>query len=212
MLKILAAATLGLALATGAHAQGDYPSKPIRFVLVSSAGSGGDAIGRLLADKMAPIVKGTFVMDNRPGAGGAIAPPTRSRRHAPDGYTIGLGGFTSHVLLPASEAEAGLRPGQGLRAGRPVRHRVDPADRDQRLSGEQLKEFIALVEEVAEALQYASWGIGSTGHFCGELLNQRAQEQDEPHALQVGGADPDRHAAAGSQARPTSTWRRARPW
>jgi len=173
VLKILAAATLGLALVNSAHAQGDYPSKPIRFVLVSSAGSGGDAIGRLLADKMAPLLKASFVVDNRPGAGGALAGDAVAKA-PPDGYTIGLGGFSSHVLLPITKPKFPYDPvkdfamvGQfGTASILLVASNDYPAS--------NLKEFIAYAKKSPEAPLYASWGTASTGHFCGELLSQRA--------------------------------------
>ena len=100
--KALAAVTLLICLAAHhAQAQSDYPSKPIRFILISAAGSGGDTLGRLLADKMGPLLKTNLVVDNRPGAGGAIA-TDMAAKSPPDGYTISLGGATTHVLLPAS--------------------------------------------------------------------------------------------------------------
>src|SRR2546425_10209307 len=82
-----------------AHAQADYPSKPIRFVLVASAGGGGDAIARLISERMAPLVKGTFYIDNRPGAGGALATDIVAKAPS-DGYTILLGSYTASVLMP----------------------------------------------------------------------------------------------------------------
>jgi len=96
-LFVLAVAALS---AFAAQAQADYPTAPIRIINISSPGAGGDAIARMLADKMTPIVKGTFIMDNRPGAGGAIAADAGAKAK-PDGYTLLFGGFTSHVLLAA---------------------------------------------------------------------------------------------------------------
>jgi len=172
MRKLLAAAVLAAALPAMADTTADYPSKPIKFISISAAGSGGDAISRMIADKMAPIIKGTFVIENKPGASGAIATEMVARA-APDGYTIGIGGATTHVLLAASGAKIGYDPvkdftpiGQiGTASILLVAAKDFPAN--------NIKELIALSKSTPGGLQYASWGNASTGHFCGALLNLR---------------------------------------
>jgi tripartite-type tricarboxylate transporter receptor subunit TctC len=168
------AATLGFALALSAQAQPDYPSKPIRFITISAPGAGGDAIARLFAEKMAPILKTAIFVDNKPGAGGAIGADAGAKA-APDGYTILLGGFTSHVLLPAVRPKLTYDPPKDF----------DPVGQIGTASillmaandfpANNVKDLVALAKAQPDKLMYASWGIGSTGHFCGELLAQRAQ-------------------------------------
>ena len=173
MLKpLLAAATL--ALAAGAQAQADYPSKPIRFITISAPGAGGDAIARLFAEKMAPILKTSIIVDNKPGAGGAIGADAGARA-APDGYTILLGGFTSHVLLPAVRPKLSYDPPKDFdpvgQIGTASIVLMAPIDHP----ANNVKDVIAMAKAKPGELLYGSWGIGSTGHFCGELLGQRAQ-------------------------------------
>lgn len=178
MRKLFTAVLAGLALTAQAQAQGtgDYPTKPIRFVLISAAGSGGDTLGRLLADKMAPLIKGTFVMDNKPGASGAIAASDIARA-APDGYTIGIGGATTHVLLPASNPKLSY---DSVKDFAPI-GQVGTASilliATNDFPANNVKELVALSKKAPGTVQYASWGIASTGHFCGELLNLRTQAQ-----------------------------------
>lgn len=178
MRKLFTAVLVGLALTAQAQAQGtgDYPNKPIRFVLISAAGSGGDTLGRLLADKMAPIIKGSFVMDNKPGASGAIAASDIARA-APDGYTIGIGGATTHVLLPASNPKLSY---DSVKDFAPI-GQVGTASilliATNDFPANNVKELVALSKKSPGTVQYASWGIASTGHFCGELLNLRTQAQ-----------------------------------
>ena len=178
MRKLFLAVLTGLALTAQAQAQGtgDYPNKPIRFVLISAAGSGGDTLGRLLADKMAPIIKGSFVMDNKPGASGAIAASDIARA-APDGYTIGTGGATTHVLLPASNPKLSY---DSVKDFAPI-GQVGTASilliATNDFPANNVKELVALSKKSPGTVQYASWGIASTGHFCGELLNLRTQAQ-----------------------------------
>ena len=178
MRKLFTVVLAGLALTAQAQAQGtgDYPAKPIRFVLISAAGSGGDTLGRLLADKMAPLIKGSFVMDNKPGASGAIAASDIARA-APDGYTIGIGGATTHVLLPASNSKLSY---DSVKDFAPI-GQVGTASilliATNDYPANNVKELVALSKKAPGTVQYASWGIASTGHFCGELLNLRTQAQ-----------------------------------
>src|SRR3954447_17392354 len=82
-----------------AHAQ-VYPGKPIRMLFGSTAGSGaGDTSARLLAQKMGEILGTNVIVDNRPGAGGAIADEAAARAPA-DGYTI-LYAAGASAILPA---------------------------------------------------------------------------------------------------------------
>jgi tripartite-type tricarboxylate transporter receptor subunit TctC len=175
MRKLLIAA-LALIACTSALAQATsgYPSRPIRFVLISAPGSGGDTLGRLLADRMAPIIGGTFVMDNRPGAGGAIATDLVAKA-APDGYTIGIGGATTHVLLPASNPRL---PYDSVKDFEPIGQVGTAAIlliATHDFPANNVKELVALARKQPGSVQYASWGQGSTGHFCGELFNLRTQ-------------------------------------
>lgn len=168
--------TLLASASLAAHAQSaaDYPNRPIKFLLISAPGSGGDTLARLLADKMGPLLKGTFVVENRPGAGGAIAVDATAKS-APDGYTITLGGATTHVLLPASNPKL---PYNAVKDFAPIGQVgtaaiVLLAANDMPINN--LKELVAVAKTTPEGLQYASWGNGSTGHFCGELLNLKNQ-------------------------------------
>src|SRR5690349_8122836 len=81
-----------------AYAQ-TYPTKPIRMLFGSTAGSGaGDQSARLLAQKMTDILGQNVIVDNRPGAGGAIADDAAVRASA-DGYTL-LYAAGSSAILP----------------------------------------------------------------------------------------------------------------
>src|SRR5579872_7461808 len=75
----------------------DFPSRPIRLVVPFGAGSVADIVGRKVADKAGQLLKTTFVVENRPGAGGAIGAEAVATA-APDGYTICLGTVASHAI------------------------------------------------------------------------------------------------------------------
>lgn len=79
---------LGVATAFGsAHAQEDYPSRPIRLLVGFAPGGGGDSVARVMADHMSQTLGQAFIVENRPGAGATLAPDAVANA-APDGYTL----------------------------------------------------------------------------------------------------------------------------
>lgn len=174
MRQLLLAGLTGLCITAPVQAADDFPVRPIRFISISAPGSGGDTLVRLLADRMGPLLKTSFVVDNKPGAGGAIATDLLAKAPA-DGYTVGIGGATTHVLLPASNTRLPYDSvkdfthlGQvGTASILLVATKDFPAN--------NLKELVALSKKSPGSVQYASWGTGSTGHFCGELVNLRTE-------------------------------------
>jgi tripartite-type tricarboxylate transporter receptor subunit TctC len=95
-------ACASMLLAAGASlaaAQGDWPSKPVTVVVPSSPGGGTDTYGRLLAQQLTEQLKQSFVVDNKPGASGAIGATYVAKAQA-DGYT----------LLVASNSSLGINP------------------------------------------------------------------------------------------------------
>ncbi|MBV6306191.1 tripartite tricarboxylate transporter substrate binding protein [Candidimonas humi] len=169
MRKILMAALACLAFSAHAQDYSNYPAHPIRFIIISSAGSGGDVLSRLLISKMAPILKGNMVPYNKPGAGGSIATDMVAKA-APDGYTIGIGGATTHVLLPASNPHLSYDPVKDFEPIGQVGTASILLLATKDFPANNLKELVALAKKSPETLQYASWGNASTGNFCGELL------------------------------------------
>ncbi|MBR1248049.1 tripartite tricarboxylate transporter substrate binding protein [Bradyrhizobium sp. AUGA SZCCT0169] len=150
----------------------DYPSRKIKMLLPFAAGGGGDVIGRLLADKMGKRLGQTIFVENRTGAAGTIGTQMVATSPA-DGYTIMIGGMTTHVLAPASYANLSYDPIKdfavigriGTSAILVVASRDFPAS--------DLRGLIAMAKK-GDQIQYGTWGVGSTGHFCAEILSQKA--------------------------------------
>jgi tripartite-type tricarboxylate transporter receptor subunit TctC len=92
--------TLIVGFTSYAHAQADWPTaKPVTVIVPSSPGGGTDAYGRILAQALTEQLKQTFVVENKPGASGAIGAALAAQA-APDGYT----------LLVASNSSLGINP------------------------------------------------------------------------------------------------------
>src|SRR6202140_1810441 len=83
---ILTVLLFGAAIAP-AHAQSDYPSRPIHLLVGFAAGGGNDIFARLVAEKASQILGQTVVVENKPGAGGRLSAEYVSNQ-TPDGYTL----------------------------------------------------------------------------------------------------------------------------
>jgi tripartite-type tricarboxylate transporter receptor subunit TctC len=77
-----------------------YPSKPITLIVPFAAGGPTDSLARILAEPLKQALGQTILVENVTGAGGTIG-LARAARAAPDGYTVILGNWTSHVGTPA---------------------------------------------------------------------------------------------------------------
>src|SRR5450432_1662400 len=97
-IRILLLCVLHAMLASLAAAQ-DYPSKPIRFVVPYAAGGSSDILARLYGQRLGETLGQTFVVDNRPGAGGMIGTDILSKC-VPDGYSLMLQDMP-HTINPA---------------------------------------------------------------------------------------------------------------
>ncbi|BDB28364.1 hypothetical protein Tamer19_05280 [Cupriavidus sp. TA19] len=150
----------------------DYPSRPVKLIVPSAPGGGADAFGRLLGGHLSKRLRQPFVVENVAGAAGTIAIGQLAHSR-PDGYTIALGTMTTTTLAPAVYRQLPYDPVKGLttlaRVGTSPIILVANAD----LPANNLKEFVELARRSQKPIQFGTWGPGSTGHFCAEVLAQK---------------------------------------
>jgi len=91
---------LAASLAGGSAGAEPFPSKQVTIVVPFSAGGPTDTLARILAERMSRTLGQSVIVDNTTGAAGTIG-VTRVVRAAPDGYTIGIGHWSTHVVNPA---------------------------------------------------------------------------------------------------------------
>ncbi len=156
-----------------AHAQGDYPSKPITLVVPYPAGGANDAVARLVGQKIGEALKQTVVIDNRPGAGTTIAMAAVAKAPA-DGYTIVLGSLASQAVSPHLYAKPGYEPIAdfapiGLIGTAPT---VLIVAKDSPFK--DLKSIVEAAKKKPGTMTYGSSGNGSPLHLAGELFKQTA--------------------------------------
>jgi tripartite-type tricarboxylate transporter receptor subunit TctC len=165
--KIVLAATALVALALPASAQ-TYPSRPVKFVVPFGAGGPADVFARVLAQHLGDVLKGTFVVEDRPGAGSIIG-TTEVMKSAPDGYTL-LVMSNTHTT---NESLISNKPFQLMRDFVPVAA-INYSDLllvvHPSVPAKSVKELIALAKAKPGALNYASSGPGTPYHMAGELF------------------------------------------
>ncbi len=100
MKRILAAVTLATWAGIASAPAQNYPSRPITMVVPYAAGGPTDTIARIMAERMRALLGQTVLVENTTGAAGTLG-VGRVARAAPDGYTVGIGHWGTHVVNPA---------------------------------------------------------------------------------------------------------------
>jgi len=166
-------ALVALVTAGGVHAQAPaadaFPSKPIRMVVPTAVGSGSDVFGRALAAVLANGIGQPVVIDNRPGAAGAIG--VASMKTAPaDGYTIVFGNLSSVVNAPLVTDPPPYDPTKDLEPVAVVYNVVLALVTQGIPEVRNLREFIGHLRSNPGKLNYASPGPGSFAHLWVEMF------------------------------------------
>ena len=174
MTTLIRAGALALSLSLSLHglasAQStDFPSKPVTIVTPFAAGSGPDAVLRLVSEKLGKTWNQRVVVDNKPGGGGFIA--IEAARHAaPDGYTL-LQLDSEHLAaLPHlykarnfKTLEAFDMVGTLFRTPFMIAVASDSP-------WKSVGDLVAAAKASPAKVTYGSWGVGSPGHLGGGLL------------------------------------------
>jgi tripartite-type tricarboxylate transporter receptor subunit TctC len=162
----------GLGLTSVAQAQA-FPQRPIRIVVPFAAGGSTDAMARLVGQKMAESLGQTVLVDNRPGAGGAIASDQVAKAPA-DGHTLLMATTSTHAILPVAnprlpyDAQKDFAP-IGMVAQAPNVLIVSPT-----LNVHDVAGLIAWAKARPQALSFASSGNGTITHLVAEAFNKAA--------------------------------------
>jgi len=159
---------LFLALAATAHAQ-TYPAKPVRLVVPFPPAGGNDVFARIVAQKLSEAWKQQVLVENRPGAGGAVGTEFAAKS-APDGYTLLLGHTGTLAINPALYTKLGYDPSRdfapiGTLASAPLVLVVNSSAPIRTVG-----DVIAQAKTKPGEINYASSGSGTGSHLSGELL------------------------------------------
>ena len=159
--------------ATTQPAQQDYPSRSIRMIVPYAPGGPMDYTGRMLGRKMAPTLGQQLVLDNRPGAGGALGADIVAKS-PPDGYTM-LHTSSSHATLPVLYKSL---PYDTVKDFVPITLVVNSVGflfvSHPGLAAHSVQEFIANAKAQPKKFTYGSGGIGNVMHFAAEIFDDKA--------------------------------------
>ena len=170
--SLLRAATFALCgvlvLLTLARA-GDYPVKPIRFIVPQPPGGTSDILARILAQKLSENVRQQVIIDNRAGASGTIGTDLAAKS-TPDGYTLVLV-YTTHATTPSIYGKLPYDPVADfatitIAAAAPLFLVAHP-----KIPVTSVRELIAYAKTRPGELNFCSAGNGSGSHLAGELFN-----------------------------------------
>lgn len=169
--RFAAAAAVLLPLFATAQA---YPlAKPLRIVVGFAPGGSVDAVARVLAEKLRPQFPEGVIVENRAGAGGALAAAYVAQA-TPDGHTVMLGG--GGTLAYKDKLQANL-PYSIEKSFAPIVYAVDTPLLlvvESSLPAKSVKELITLAKSRPRGLFYGHSGTGSTGQLSAELFNRLA--------------------------------------
>jgi tripartite-type tricarboxylate transporter receptor subunit TctC len=144
-----------------------YPTKPIRMVIPTAAAGGPDTIGRAIAQKLSDDLDQTVVVDNRPGASGAIAVDL-TRLAAPDGYTVLV--FSASQVIRPLLYKVSYDLGRDFAPITQLSAQSYVLTVNNELPVRSVSELIAHAKANPAKLNYASVGQGSQIHLMTELF------------------------------------------
>ena len=144
-----------------------YPARPISIILPFPPGSGNDTVARIIGPKITEELQQPVIVDNRPGAGGVVAADLASRA-APDGYTLFLPSSSVAINMHSPRAKYDLN--RDFAAISIVGELPFVLVVHASLPVGTIKELVALAKRRPNELNFASSGLGGTGHLLGELL------------------------------------------
>jgi tripartite-type tricarboxylate transporter receptor subunit TctC len=172
MIRRTLLALCATAFCTGAFAQA-YPSKPIRLVVPFPPGGGTDIIAREVSQRVSTANGWTFVIDNKPGAGGNLGVDSVAKS-PPDGYTLVLGQTSNLAINPTLYSKLPYDPVKDLT---PVGLLASGAARDRR-AGQFTVQDTGRSRRAAKAkpgaVNFASPGNGTVAHLTGEQFQKSA--------------------------------------
>ncbi|MBN9084493.1 MAG: hypothetical protein BGP04_12230 [Rhizobiales bacterium 62-17] len=167
-----AAGVAAFGLVPKAFAQAAWPQKPVTIICPFAAGGNTDGIARMAAQRMTEAYGMAFNVENRPGAGGAVAADYVAKS-APDGYTLFIAALPVMAIVPAMskvryDSQKDFAPISNI-ATNPFALVIN-----KDLPIKTLDEFVAYVKARPDQLSYGSAGVGSLNHLSMALFLKRA--------------------------------------
>jgi tripartite-type tricarboxylate transporter receptor subunit TctC len=170
-LKSLAALGLASGLPAMSFAQGEaaYPSKPVTYIVPFTPGGSTDVIGRALTQKLSERLGQPFVVDNKPGAAGAVGAGVVAKAK-PDGYTLFGGTISTHAINASLYKNLPYDPVKDFEPVCLVAMLPNVLIVDPKLGVNSVADLVALLKRDPSKRNFASSGAGTSTHLAGEMF------------------------------------------
>jgi tripartite-type tricarboxylate transporter receptor subunit TctC len=173
---LMAAAAFITLISLGSAAQAEWPEKPIRFIVNAAAGGAADGTARVLADGLSKRLGQPIVIDNRPGASGAIGLDAVAKA-APDGYTIGNSNLATYTVTALTAKSLPYNPAKSFTPiakqwTQPNLLGVNPA-----LPVKSVADLVNYAKARPGQVFYGSTGNGTALHVLGALFGNLSETQ-----------------------------------
>ena len=171
--KLLRGALLiaALALHPSAHAQ-TYLARVVKMIVPAGAAGPTDLLGRMIANELSSTLGQTVIIENHPGAGGAIG--TRDvAKTPPDGHTLLVGNTATLATIPAVLKNPGYAPLKDFAGAAKIMDSFQLLLVRPDLPVKSVRELIAYAKAHPGKLIYAAVGVGNITHLSAELLKKK---------------------------------------
>lgn len=171
--RLLQALALAVAATSAvAHAADEYPTKPVRVVVAFTAGGTTDMLARSVSQHLSQKLKQSFVIDNRPGAGGNIGTEFVVRSPA-DGYTLLVDSVGPIAINQTLYKRLNYDPLKDLVPVVQIADVPNVLVVHPSLPVKNFDEFVAYAKANPGKLNYSSTGVGTSSHLSGFMLTER---------------------------------------
>ena len=167
-LRTTGAAIAAVSLVPGIAKAAGYPDRPIKIIVPFAPGGPTDIMARIVATHLGEAIGGTFVVENRPGAGGNIGIGIAAHAE-PDGYTL-LITSSAYFVNPSLYAKIPYDPYKDFAPIAELGTSPNVILVDPNLGVNSIADLVARAKANPNELNYASPGIGTTPHLSGELF------------------------------------------
>jgi tripartite-type tricarboxylate transporter receptor subunit TctC len=195
MLRLLAAVSVALAGLCGHAAAQDYPNRPIRLIVGFPPGAGTDATARVAAEFLSPRLGQTVVVENKGGAGTAIAADFIAKSKN-DGYTLFWGTSDSFAVLPAVKKDLAYKPFEDFEFVATTARYAQILVVNSSRPYSTMKELVAFAKANPGKIRYSSVGVGSAPHLAMAVI-AKATGTEMIHVPYTGAAPALTSAVAG---------------
>lgn len=150
-----------------------YPERPVTIIVPFAAGGGTDIVGRLLAERLGTLLKQTFIVDNKPGAGAALGASYVANAQ-PDGYTL-LMGTSAELTIGPNLRKVSYDPVKSFSPIAVIGVSPNVILASPRFAARDIAGVISMAEANPEKITVGNGGQGTSPHLSGEMLNSMAR-------------------------------------